>query len=143
MRGGPSTTMRREDRGLNGGRAGSAATPPTSATPVLVLAFAPLHRRAFGVALGTAAALVVFAVTAARLLLDPAGRTNLSYLAQFFPGYQQSWGGALVGAAWAFAVGFAAGWVCAAVRNFVIAAWLFFVRGRAELDATRDLLDDI
>jgi hypothetical protein len=51
--------------------------------------------------------------------------------------------GALVGAGWGFAIGFAAGWICAAVRNLVIAAWLLFARSRAELDATSDLLDDI
>jgi hypothetical protein len=137
--------MRRTGRGGTGNRRGGAAAAggrSTAATPAL-LAFAPLRRLAFGVAVGTAAALLVFAVTAARLLMDPAGQTDLSYLAQFFPGYRQTWTGALVGAGWGFAVGFGAGWICAAVRNLVIATWLFFVRSRAELDATHDLLDDI
>jgi len=142
--------MRRAERGRTATRpdtrpdgAAFEREPPTALPPSLLLAFAPLHRRAFGVAVGTAAGLLVFAVTAAQILLDTADRTNLSYLAQFFPGYHQTWAGALVGAGWGFATGFVTGWVCASVRNFVIAAWLFFARGRAELDATRDLLDDI
>lgn len=106
-------------------------------------AFAPLDKRAFGLAVGVATALVVFALTAARLLLDPTGRTDLSPLAQYFYGYRESWGGATLGAAWGFGVGFVAGWFVAFCRNLVIALWVFAVRTRAELTQTRDFLDHI
>ena len=109
----------------------------------LRLAFAPLHKRAFGVAIGVTFALVIFVVTAARLLLDPAGRSNLSLLAEFFAGYTQSWMGAVIGAAWAFGVGFVGGWFAAFVRNLVLATWTFIARARAELAMSRDFLDHI
>jgi hypothetical protein len=109
----------------------------------LSLAFAPLHKRAFGVAVGTAAGLGIALLTSASLVLDPAGRLDLSLLAQHFAFFTVSWGGAVVGAAWGFATGFVAGWFVAFVRNLVIATWLFATRARAELAATRDFLDHI
>ena len=111
--------------------------------PALALAFAPLHKEAFGVAVGVAAGLAMFLLTAARLLLDPDGTTNLSLLAQYFYGYTESWTGAVVGLCWGFVVGFIAGWFFAFVRNLVIAAWIFMTRARAALDASRDFLDHI
>lgn len=106
-------------------------------------AFAPIHKAAFGVATGLAAALVIFLVTAARLVLDPSGRTDLSLLAQYFAGYEQSWPGALIGAAWGFFTGFVAGWFIAFTRNLVFAIWLIVVRAKAELQQTQDFLDHI
>ena len=109
----------------------------------LVLAFAPMHKLAFGVAIGTVAGLAVFLVTAIRLVRLPAEPTDLVLLAQFFTGYTESWTGALVGMAWGFAVGSVAGWFAAFVRNFVLATWLLIVRARADLEAGREFLDHI
>lgn len=109
----------------------------------LALAFAPLHKAAFGVAIGIAGALVLFSLTVAGLVLDPAGRTNLALLAEYLAGYEQSWPGALIGAAWGFFVGFVAGWFFAFTRNLVLAIWLLIVRARADIAATRDFLDHI
>ena len=81
--------------------------------------------------------------TAGRLLLDPQGQSNLSLLAEFFAGYHESWPGALIGAAWAFGVGFVAGWFTAFVRNLVLATWTFIARARAELAMSSDFLDHI
>lgn len=109
----------------------------------LLLAFAPIHKRAFGMAVGTAAGLIVFLVTVASLLFDPEGRVQLGLLSEYFAGYSVSWLGALIGAAWASFAGFVAGWFTAFVRNLAIATWMFVVRARAELHATRDFLDHI
>lgn len=111
----------------------------------LALAFAPLHKRAFGTALGVASGVVVFLLTVVFLLrnADPAGTFGLELLRQFFYGYSVSWTGALIGFLWGFGVGFVAGWFVAFCRNLVIAASIFITRTRAELQATRDFLDHI
>ncbi|MBA4160120.1 MAG: hypothetical protein H0X65_22055 [Gemmatimonadetes bacterium] len=109
----------------------------------VALAFAPLHKRAFGVAVGLAVALLVLGITAITLLYPPESRPPLTLLAEYFYGYTVSWPGALVGGFWGFVVGFVAGWFVAFCRNLVIAATLFITRTRAELAATRDFLDHI
>jgi hypothetical protein len=108
-----------------------------------MLLFAPIDKRAFGVAIGTVAALGLSAVTVAQLLIRPDPAPDLSLLAQYFPGYTVSYGGALVGAAWGFAAGFCGGWFTAFVRNLVLALSLFFLRSKAELADSRDFLDHI
>ena len=108
----------------------------------LVLAFAPLHKRVFGTAIGIAAALVVAVATFIAVLRSPTD-TGLWILRAYFRGYDVSWAGILVGAAWAGAVGFVAGWFLAFVRNFALATWLLFIRVRANLSQTRDFLDHI
>jgi membrane protease YdiL (CAAX protease family) len=109
----------------------------------LTLAFAPLHKRAFGMACGIVSGLFFFLLTAVYLLRQPAQGPNLSLLAEYFAGYTVSWAGALVALAWGFVVGFVAGWFTAFSRNLIIAASLFITRTRAELRATRDFLDHI
>lgn len=106
------------------------------------LAFLPLHKRALGMAVGAAAGLVCFAITAIALV-RPDPELNLMLLAEYFYGYTVSWAGAFVALAWGFVVGFTAGWFIAFCRNLVIAASLWLTRTRAELDATRDFLDHI
>ena len=122
-------------------------TPPTE-DPVpqaLVLAFAPLHKRALGTAIGTAFGLVIFGVTAIHLIRQPApgDALRLGLLVQFFYGYDVTWLGAFIGFAWGFGVGFVAGWFVAFCRNLVIAISIFITRTRAELNATREFLDHI
>ncbi len=76
-------------------------------------------------------------------LLVPNPWKGLALLNQYFAGYTISWAGALIGAAWAFAVGFCAGWLLAFVRNLSLALSLFMVRSRADLDEASDFLDHI
>lgn len=111
--------------------------------PELLLAFAPVHKRALGIAVGLVAALVVAGLTLASLVLDPEGRFPLALLGQYFAGYTVSVPGIAIGAAWALFVGFVAGWFAAFARNLTVATWIFLVRARAELRATRDFLDHI
>lgn len=105
--------------------------------------FLPLHKRAFGTAVGTAAALVIFLLTAIEVLRGPQPAIDLGLLAQYFAGYSVSWAGAFIGAAWAAFTGFIMGWFVAFGRNLLLAVMLVVVRTRAELSKTRDFLDHI
>ena len=119
---------------------------PESTDPairVLVRAFAPLDKRALGLAIGATAGLVVFLLTAFHLLVREPEGFGLWLLAQYFYGYRISWPGAFVGFWWAFVAGFAAGWFFAFVRNLVVATWIFVVRARASLSQNQDFLDHI
>ncbi len=112
--------------------------------PRLLLAFAPLHKRALGLAFGTACALLVFGVTVLHLLfVRPRDAFNLYLLREYFYGYTISWTGAFIGAWWGFFAGFVAGWFLAFGRNFALALSLFITRTRAELQQSRDFLDHI
>lgn len=108
----------------------------------VALAFAPLHKRAFGVATGFAAGLVIFAVTLLETMRTTE-RSPLTLLSEYYAGYTVSLEGAFVGLLWGFATGFVMGWFVAFCRNFVVAASIFWIRARAELSANRDFLDHI
>lgn len=125
--------------------AGGHADPPSGddIPEELVLAFAPIHKRAFGTAIGLTTGLAVVALTAFHLIVQPEEAISLSLLGQYFFGYSVSWPGALIGGAWAFFVGFVAGWFTAFCRNLIMATWLFIGLTKAELGATRDFLDHI
>ena len=109
----------------------------------VALAFAPLHKRAFGIAIGLAVGTTMFLITAAYLLRDPEHGVGLALLAQYFKGYTVSWSGAFIGFFWGFLVGFVGGWFVAFCRNLVIAASIFIIRAKSELNQTRDFLDHI
>lgn len=114
-----------------------------SGAAALVHAFAPLHKAAFGTAIGTACALVAFVVTVLSLVRPPDPPIPLHLFEQYFSGYSVSWTGAFIGAAWAGLTGFVFGWFTAFCRNFVLAVSLFIIRTRAELAQTRDFLDHV
>jgi hypothetical protein len=109
----------------------------------LELAFAPLNKRAFGIALGCAGAVFMALLTIAVLVTDRAREFPLGLLGQYFAGYTVSWPGVLVGAGWGFVVAFVAGWFFAFCRNAALAITAFAIRTRAELSQTRDFLDHI
>jgi hypothetical protein len=109
----------------------------------LALAFAPLHKRAFGTAIGLASAVVIIMMTLAHVILRPDPAPDIGLLRFYFYGYSVSWLGALIGGFWAFVAGFVAGWFVAFCRNFVVAISVFLTRARAELMQTRDFLDHI
>ena len=109
----------------------------------LSLAFAPLHKRAFGIAVGSAVGSALFAATLAYWMRGPTGEAGMWLLGQYFAGYSISLGGAFIGLAWGFATGFVAGWFVAFCRNFAIAVSVFVIRTKAELAETREFLDHI
>jgi hypothetical protein len=112
--------------------------------PAVRLAFAPLHKRAFGLAVGVATGL---ALGGATLVYLARGYLNegpgLWLLQNYLAGYSVSLTGALVGALWGLFIGFVAGWFLAFCRNVSIALSVFMFRLRAELNQTRDFLDHI
>lgn len=114
---------------------------PTLTEPAL--AFLPIHKRAFGIATGTASALVFFTATAHHLLLRPSVPLHLQLFAEYFYGYTVSWSGAFVGAGWAFFTGFVGGWFLAFSRNLVLAALVFGRRARDDLGRFRGFLDHL
>jgi hypothetical protein len=107
------------------------------------LAFAPLHKRHFGTAIGVAAAVVVSGLTVLDMIVHPGDAGFSGLLEQYFRGYRVSPLGVLIGGAWAFFVGFVAGWFVAFCRNFALAAAIFWVRAKANFTASRDFLDHI
>ncbi|MES2125008.1 MAG: hypothetical protein V4503_10025 [Gemmatimonadota bacterium] len=112
------------------------------ADPV-ALAFAPAHKTAMGIAVALVAALCCFALTAMPLLRGRPPALELELLSQYFYGYDVTWRGALVGAAWAAFTGFVAGWFFAFLRNALLAVRLVILKARAELAQTRDFMDHI
>jgi hypothetical protein len=111
--------------------------------PTLAYAFAPLHKLAFGVATGAAAALFMACLTVGALALPTARSVPIELIGQYFTGYHRNWSGVLVGAAWGFGVAFIGGWFFAFCRNLVLAVTVFIIQTRAELTATKGFLDHI
>ncbi len=111
--------------------------------PVL-LAFAPLHRVALGVAAGTVYGGIMFLLTEILVLKGgyPLG-PNLALLGEFFFGYSVSFVGGFVGLAWGFAVGFVLGWGFAVAHNLAIWIWLLVIRSQAEMEQYGDFLDHL
>ena len=109
---------------------------------VLVLAFAPIHKRALGMAVGLVLGGLVFVVTAWGVLV-PEPPAMLYLLRYFLPGHDVTWPGALQGAISTGFGAFVAAWFLAFCRNFFLAASVWVARTRAELSQTRDFLDHI
>lgn len=107
------------------------------------LAFAPLHKRCLGLAVGSVVALLVALATVSSHLRAPENPYPLNLLSNFFLGYEVSWLGALVGAFWGFWLGFVVGWSFAFARNLALAITSFVFRARAELEESRGFLDHI
>lgn len=129
------------------------ATPPVpppadpelgeALTREMVLAFSPLHKRAFGTAVGLVFGAGLFLVSAIALLRggDPSGL--LARVRFMVPLYDLSWSGAVLGSLSAAFAFFCAGWFLAFSRNVVLAVSIWVLRTRAELRQTRDFLDHI
>jgi len=109
----------------------------------LLLAFAPIHRSALGVACGL---VLGGLLSIATLVLVPQRHDrdfSLDLLGQFFKGYSVSWQGVFVGFLWGMAVGFIFGWSLALIRNAAVWIWLTVIRSRAEMSEYSDLLDHL
>lgn len=121
----------------------SSPEDPDVTSPELSYAFAPLHKRAFGIAIGLAAGLLIFGATVASIYRGPDVGPGIALLRQYFAGYTVSWAGAFVGLLWGFVAGFVTGWFFAFCRNLAMGILIFFIKVRSELAQTRDFLDHI
>jgi hypothetical protein len=119
-----------------------ASSDSDSVNRVFAHAFATLHKRALGVAVGLTVALVVAVVTIFHIISRPSD-VPIHLIAEYFYGYDTTWRGMFIGAWWGFVAGFVAGWFLAFVRNFMLATWMFVVRTRATLTQTQDFLDHL
>src|SRR5262245_16622527 len=93
-------------------------------------ATAPMHKRAFGIALGTVSGAFLFLLTVFHIIVNPAKALDIGLLSQYFYGYELTWRGAFVALAWGLATGFVAGWFIAFVRNLVVAITMFALKTR-------------
>lgn len=107
------------------------------------LLFAPIHKRHFGTAIGCAVGLLFGGLTIVHVTVSPDEAYPLSLLAEYFSGYRVSYGGAFIGAAWGFFVGFIAGWFTAFSRNLLLTTMVFWVRAKMNLQASAEFLDHI
>jgi hypothetical protein len=110
----------------------------------LLLAFAPMHRMAMGVAGGVVCGGLLLVMTLALVIKGgyPVG-PNLALLGQFFFGYTVTLPGAFVGLLWGFLTGFLLGYGFALVRNLAVWLWLVVIRSRAEMEQYGDFLDHL
>lgn len=122
-----------------------APPAPSSGVPPdeLTYAFAPIHKRALGVAVGTVFGGFLFVVTAFHVIMRPADGPPLELLAQYFYGYTVTWAGALIALFWGSMSGFVLGWFAALVRNLTVSIAVFVFKTRANLKQTADFLDHI
>lgn len=120
---------------------------PSGPTPAVelqaALVFAPLDKRALGLALGVATAFLILLITVLSAVLDPEQKFPVQLLDEFFYGYSRTWVGAITGAFWGFITGFCWGWFLAFMRNFVLAFWLMIMRVREDVRSSRVFLDHI
>jgi len=119
-----------------------APSDTSSVNRVLERAFAPLHKRALGLAVGFTVGMIVLALTIFHMIAQPID-VPIDLVSQYFYGYDTTWRGALIGVWWGFVSGFVAGWFLAFLRNFMVATWIFVVRTKASLAQTQDFLDHI
>ena len=121
--------------------ASSPRAPQEFLSPALAREFAPVHKRAFGTAVGLTVGVSVAVVTAFHVIARPANAPDVGLLASYFYGYSVSWEGIGIGFFWGFATGFVTGWFVGFFRNFMVTAWLLVIRTKANL--AQPFLDDI
>jgi hypothetical protein len=108
----------------------------------ILLAFAPIHRMAMGIAGGAVLGGFLFLLTMILVIKGgyPVG-PRLALLGHFFFGYEVTFLGAFIGLLWGFVAGFMLGWGFAVVRNIAVWLWLTVIRSRAEMEQYGDFLD--
>lgn len=129
---------------LTPSRVEPVAVPDTVPDELIEAVFAKLDPVALGTALGAVGAIILFLASAALIIKggDVIG-PNLSLLGHYLIGFNVTWAGAFLGAGEAGAGGFALGYLVAWLRNWLLAAYAYLARRRAEAKAQRDLLDKI
>jgi hypothetical protein len=121
----------------------AAGRAAPSVDGVLMRAFAPIHKRALGLAVGLTFGTLIFLVTAFHVIARPEPAIPLWLLGQYFYGYRVTWTGACMGLWWGFVAGFAAGWFIGFLRNFGAATWILLIRSKTVFSQANDFFDQI
>lgn len=98
-------------------------SPDLSADELRVLrqAFERVSAQAWGIAVGMLGAVGLFLATVVLLVKGgPNAGAHLGLLSNYFPGFDISLGGALIGAAYVLVLGFAAGWLVGTIYNAIV-----------------------
>lgn len=115
-----------------------------SEAKVVQAAFAKIDPFALGAALGMVSGLGIFAASAILLLRGgPVIGPRLSLLANYLPGFEVTWTGALIGFFEGGIWGFAVGALAAGLRNWALKLYAKMVRWRQDREDRRHLLDKI
>ena len=106
-----------------------AAPEEEALREILETVFTKLDRVAMGLSVGIISGVLLCAMTVVLVLKGGTvvGPT-LSLLSNYFPGYEVTWAGSLIGLLYGLAAGFLLGWVFAALRNCVAVAYFLAVR---------------
>ena len=110
---------------------------------IILQSLAKLDGTALGIALGSLLGLVIFVATNFLVLKggDVIG-PNLALLSQFFPGYEVSFMGSLVGFVYGLISGFVVGWLTALLRNSIVSFYIHVLKVRSRMSAVGDYIDN-
>lgn len=116
---------------------------PADTDKLIIQSLAKLDVIALGVSVGILFGLMVFLATNILILKggDEIG-PNLALLGQFFIGYEVTFIGSLSGFFWGFATGYIFGSLVALLRNFIVSAYLFFLKLKSSFTAVNDYIDN-
>lgn len=112
------------------------------AEQIIVQSLARLDGIALGISIGLLGGLAIFVTT--NFLIWKGGDVigpNLSLLSQFFPGFEVSELGSLIGFFYGFISGFCLGWLTASLRNFAMAIYIHILKLKSSLAAVNDSID--
>lgn len=107
---------------------------------VLAHVFPRLHAPAFGLSVGIVAGLLLLLATLF-LVLRGGDTVGLGLLGQFFPGYQVTLTGSMLGFVYGFGGGFLLGWLFAFLRNVATAVYLAGVTRSTQRTALQQFFD--
>jgi hypothetical protein len=95
---------------------------PNPADDLLVREIVRFNQVIMGLVVGLLGAFFLFLATNWLVLLGGSRvGPHLNLLGQFFPGYSVSFIGSLIGAVYAFVIGFGTGWMTSRLYNFFVA----------------------
>jgi protoporphyrinogen oxidase len=104
--------------------------------------FVKLDRVALGLSVGAAGGLALFLATLF-LVLGGGPHPLFGLLGQYFPGYEVTAPGTIVGLAYGFVAGFVGGWSFAFLRNACLFLWMAVLHRRASFQLLRRFLEFI
>ena len=114
-----------------------------SADELIIQSLAKLDALAFGISLGVLFGLIIFLAT--NFLVLKGGEEigpNMSLLSHYFIGYEVSPFGSLSGFVYGFLGGFVIGSLIAALRNFIVTAYVFILKLKGSMSAVNDFIDN-